>query len=131
MNNWIPFENSSYLAEQAFLMAEDDTAVALEKTVITVYTGKGGKQHLKGSGLVRNALVVELLDENDALDLILDFGNEFKYRLTAPTITAGKVFAPDVESTLQFVPTSPWQQIPESEFEILMGKLELIYLTDT
>lgn len=126
MNNWIPFENSSYLAEQAFLMAEDDTAVALEKTVITVYTGKGGKQHLKGSGLVRNALVVELLDENDALDLILDFGNEFKYRLTAPTITAGKVFAPDVESTLQFVPTSPWQQIPESEFEILMGKLKLL-----
>jgi hypothetical protein len=126
MHNWIPFENSSYLAEQAFLMAEDDTAVALEKTVITVYTGKGGKQHLKGSGLVRNALVVELSEENDDLDLILDFGSEFKYRLTAPKIIAGKVFAPDVKSTLQFAPTSPWNQIPEAEFEILMGKLKLI-----
>ena len=126
MNNWIPFENASYLAEQAFLIAEDDTAVALEKTVITVYTGKGGKQHLKGSGLVRNALVVELSEENDDLDLILDFGSEFKFRLTAPKITAGKVFAPNVKSTLQFVPTSPWNQIPESEFEILMGKLELL-----
>ena len=126
MNNWIPFENASYLSEQAFLMAEDDTAVALEKTVITVYTGKGGKQRLKGSGLVRNALVVELLDENDDLDLILDFGDEFKYRLTAPTITAGKVFAPDVESTLQFVPTSPWQQIPESSFGELLGKIQFL-----
>jgi hypothetical protein len=126
MNNWIPFENSSYLAEQAFLMAEDDTAVALEKTVITVYTGKGGKKHLKGSGLVRNALVVELSEENDDLDLILDFGNEFKYRLTAPTITAGKVFAPDVESTLQFVPTSPWQQITESSFGELLGKIQFL-----
>jgi len=126
MSNWIPFENALYLAEQAFLIAEDNTAVALEKTVITVYTGKGGKQHLKGNGLVRNALMVELLEENDDLDLILDFGNEFKYRLTAPNITSGKVFAPDVKSTLQFVPTSPWNQIPESEFKILMGKLELM-----
>ena len=126
MSNWIPFENASYLAEQAFLIAEDNTAVALEKTVITVYTGKGGKQHLKGSGLVRNALMVELLEENDDLDLILDFGSEFKYRLTAPNITSGKVFAPDIKSTLQFVPTSPWNQIPESEFKILMGKLELM-----
>ena len=126
MSNWIPFENSSYLAEQAFLIAKDDIAVALEKTVITVYTGKGGKQHLKGSGLVRNALMVELLEENDDLDLILDFGSEFKYRLITPKITAGKAFAPDVESTLQFVPTTPWNQIPESEFEILMGKLKLL-----
>ena len=126
MSNWIPFENASYLAEQAFLIAEDHTAVALEKTVITVYTGKGGKQHLKGSGLVRNALVVELLEESDDLDLILDFGNEFKYRLTAPNITSGKVFAPDVESTLQFVPTTPWQQIPESSFGELLGKIQFL-----
>jgi hypothetical protein len=126
MSNWIPFENASYLAEQAFLIAEDHTAVALEKTAITVYTGKGGKQHLKGSGLVRNVLVVELSEEKDDLDLILDFGNEFKYRLTAPMITAGKVFAPDVKSTLQFVPTSPWQQIPESSFGELLGKIKFL-----
>jgi hypothetical protein len=126
MSNWIPFENASYLAEQAFLIAEDHTAVALEKTAITVYTGKGGKQHLKGSGLVRNVLVVELSEEKDDLDLILDFGNEFKYRLTAPKITAGKVFAPDVKSTLQFVPTSPWQQIPESSFGELLGKIKFL-----
>ncbi len=126
MSDWIPFENATYLAEQAFLIAEDHTAVALDKTVITVYTGKGGKQHLKGSGLVRNALVVELLEESDDLDLILDFGNEFKYRLTAPKITSGKVFAPDVKSTLQFVPTSPWQQIPESSFGELLGKIHFL-----
>ncbi len=126
MSNWIPFENASYLAEQAFLIAEDDIAVALEKTVITVYTGKGGKQHLKGSGLVHNALMVELLEENDNLDLILDFGNEFKFRLTAPKIIAGKVFARDVKSTLQFVPTSPWQQIPESSFGKLLGKIQFL-----
>jgi len=126
MSNWIPFENASYLAEQAFLIAEDDTAVALEKTVIMVYTGKDSKQHLKGSGLVSNALMVELSEENDDLDLILDFGNEFKYRLPAPKITAGKVFAPDVKSTLQFVPTTPWQQIPESSFGELLSKIHFL-----
>jgi hypothetical protein len=126
MSDWIPFEDASYLAEQAFIVAPDDSAVALEETIVTIDTGKGGKKHLSGSGLVRNILLVELLEENDDFDLLLDLGAEFKYRLLKPKITAGKVFAPDVKSRLQFAPISPWRQIPESEFAKLLGKLKFL-----
>ena len=79
MGHWIPFENATYLVEQAFLVADDNTAALLEKTSIEVYTGRDGKKRLKGSSLVQNMLLVELLEENDDLDLILDLGKNFKY----------------------------------------------------
>ncbi len=126
MSDWIPFEDGSYLAEQAFLITEDHSAALLEEAVLTVYTGRGAKRQLKGSGLVRNIFMVELLEENDNLDLILDLGGEFKYRLNTPKITAGKVFAPDVKSTLQFYPIAPWHQIPEPEYEELLGRLKIL-----
>ena len=102
MNDWIPFENATYLVEEAFLVANDDTAVSVERTSIEVYTGKGGKKRLKGSGLIQNALMVELLEESDDLDLILDLGGEFKYLMKAPKITSGKFFLPNVKSHLRF-----------------------------
>ncbi|MBL7179912.1 MAG: hypothetical protein ISS65_06835 [Desulfobacterales bacterium] len=126
LSEWILFEDASYLVERAFIVAPDNTAVALEKALITINTGKKGKKHLSGSGLVRNELLVELLEESDELDLILDLGGEFKYRLKTPKISAGKVFSPKVKSTLQFAPTSPWDQIPESEFEKLLSRLKFL-----
>ena len=126
MSNWIPFEKGTYLAEQAFLVAEDNTSAALERTIIEIYTGRGGKLRLKGTGLVRNIFLVRLLEENDDLDLILDFGGEFKYRLKTPVITAGKVFSPDVKSHLQFVPDTPWIQLMASEFNALLSQLRFL-----
>jgi hypothetical protein len=126
MSGWIPFENAIYLVERAFLVADDNTAASLEKTSIEVYTGRNGKKRLKGSGLVQNMLLVELLEENDDLDLILDLGENFKYLMKKPNITAGKVFSPNVKSHLQFDPVSPWEQISESEFTKLMNSLKLL-----
>ena len=126
MSDWIPFENAIYLVERAFLVAEDNTAASLEKTSIEVYTGRNGKKRLKGSGLVQNMLLVELLEENDDLDLILDLGENFKYLMKKPNITAGKVFTPSVKSHLQFDPVSPWEQISESEFERLTNSFKLL-----
>ncbi len=126
MNDWIPFENATYLAEQAFLVAADNSAVLLEQTLIKVYTGRGGKRSLSGTGLIRNILLVELLEENDDLDLILDFGGEFKYRLKTPELSAGKVFSPNVKSSIQFAPSAPWHQIPESEFDVLLSRLKFL-----
>ena len=126
MSDWIPFENAIYLVERAFLVAEDNTAASLEKTSIEVYTGRNGKKRLKGSGLVQNMLLVELLEENDDLDLILDLGENFKYLMKKPNITAGKVFSPNVKSHLQFDPVSPWEQISESEFTKLMNSFKLL-----
>ena len=126
MSDWIPFENATYLVEQAFLVADDNTAALLEKTSIEVYTGRNGKKRLKGSGLIQNILLVELLEENDDLDLILDLGEHFKYLMKKPNLTAGKVFSPNVKSFLQFDPTSPWKQISESEFTKLTNGFKLL-----
>ena len=126
MTEWIPFEDATYMTERAFIAAPDSSAVTLEQAFITVYTGKGGKRYLKGGAQVRNALLVELLEENEDLDLILDLGGEFKYRLPTPKINAGKVFAADVTSSLTFSPTTPWHQIPEPEFDALISHLKIL-----
>ena len=126
MSDWIPFENAIYLVERAFLVTNDNTAALLEKTSIEVYTGRNGKKRLKGNGLVQNMLLVELLEENDDLDLILDLGENFKYLMKKPNITAGKVFTPNVKSHLQFDPVSPWEQISESEFAKLTNSFKLL-----
>ena len=125
MRDWIPFEEATYSVEQAFLVTADKTATVIERALIKVYTGRGGKR-LSGSGLVQNTLLVELLEETDDLDLILDFGGEFKYLLKTPQITAGKVFSPKVKSTLQFSPVTPWDQIPESDFDDLVRQLKIL-----
>ena len=126
MKDWIPFEDATYLAEQAFLVVADNNAALLEQTIINVYTGSGGKRSFSGTGLIRNILLVELLEENDDLDLILDFGGEFKYRLNTPEISGGKVFSPNVKSSIQFSPTAPWHQVPESEFNVLIRQLKFL-----
>ena len=126
MSDWIPFENAIYLVERAFLVTDDNTAALLEKTSIEVYTGRNGKKRLKGSGLVQNMMLVELLEENDDLDLILDLGENFKYLMKKPNITAGKVFTPNVKSHLQFDPVSPWEQLTESEFTKLINNFKLL-----
>lgn len=122
----IPFEDATYLVEKAFILAADHTAAVLEKATITVYTGKGGKKRISGSGRIHNILLVQLLEDHDDVDLILDLGGEFKYYLTSPDIGAGKVFSPDTQSSIQFSPTSPWRQLPEAEFDALVDQLKIL-----
>ena len=126
MSDWIPFENATYKVAQAFLVADDNTAASLERTFIEVYTGRDRKKRLKGSGLVQNMLMVELLEDNDDLDLILDLGESFKYIMKTPNITGGKIFSPDTKSHIQFDPITPWNEISESEFTKLMADLKIL-----
>jgi len=126
MDNWIPFADGEYLVDRACLVSASQTAVALERVVIEVYSDRQGRRQLKGTGRVRNILIVELLEDNDELDLLLDFGEEFKYHLKSPELQAGKVFAPDVKSALQFTPAGPWQQIPQNEFDELFSRLKFL-----
>jgi hypothetical protein len=126
MSEWIPFENAAYLVEQAFLVTGDKTAATLEKTIVTVYSGSGGKKQLNGTGIILNVHMVELLDNSEDLDLLLDFGGEYKYIMKTPDIAAGKVFSPTVKSHLRFVPVSPWHQVSEPEFEALVKQLKLL-----
>jgi hypothetical protein len=125
MENWIPFAEGEYLVDQALLVTAGCKAVRLEDVVVEVYSDRSGQRHLKGRGRVRNVLMVELLDDSDNLDLLLDFGEEFKYRLQEPILQGGKVFAPDIKSVLQFTPQNPWQHIPPAEFENLLARLQI------
>jgi len=126
MANWIPFVEGEYAVEQAFIIAADERAVAVEDAVVEIYAAPQGQPHLKGSGQVRNLLMVELLEDHDDLDLILDLGDEFKYRLVKPELQSGKFFAADAKSTIHFRPTAPWEQIPPADFKQLMTRIEII-----
>jgi len=126
MSEWIPFEEGEYWVEQAYLVASDKSAVALENPVIEISQGPQGKRCLKGQGMVYNLMVVELLEDDDTLDILLDLGGDFKYYLSSPQISAGKLFAPDVKSTLQFAPRRPWQQLSAGHFHAALKQLRRI-----
>ena len=123
MKNWIPFAEGEYDVEQAFVIAPDGRAVAIENAVIEIFVSAQGQRFLKGNGRIQNHLLVELLEDADDLDLILDLGDEFKYRLTKPELQSGKFFAPDAKSSIQFRPSQPWEQFVPSDFEKLMSRI--------
>ena len=77
---------------------------------------------MQGRALVANARIVELLEDDDRIDLLIDLGGGFRYLLAAPDLRAGKVFAPDVKSTVQFVATEPLQKLTEIEYRNLRSK---------
>ena len=126
MKNWIPFSDGEYLVEQALLLADDDRAVIVENVIIEIYSDKKGQRYLRGRGRVRNILMIELLENSEDLDLLLDFGEEFKFLLKIPNLQVGKVFAPDVKSALQFTPKIPWRQIPPAEFRDMLSRLHIL-----
>ena len=125
MSDWIPFEDGRYHVEEAFLMAGDNTAVELEKAYIEIFTGRTGKRWLKGGSLVQNMLMIELLEENDALDILLSLTSEFKFILRNPDIQAGKVFAPAVKSSLKFMPTVPWEPLTQEVFKEITSCMKI------
>jgi len=126
MTEWIPFEEGEYWVEQAYLVSMDKSAIALESPVIEIVKGPQGKRYLKGQGMASNLLVIELLEENDRLDVLLDLGGDFKYHLDAPKISSGKLFVPDVKSTLQFSPQQPWRRLPADAFNEEVNELKRI-----
>ena len=130
MENWIPFGEGEYLAEQVLMVADSNNAVAVDNVVIEVYADARGQRYLKGRGRIHNILMVELLEDSDDLDLLLDFGGEFKFLLKAPTLQAGKVFSPDARSALQFIPQSPWRQLAPDEFADRISRLKLLIPSD-
>ena len=124
--DWIPFEEGVYLIEQAFLFTPDHQAVLLEEARLEIYTGSAGRRLMRGFAKVKNLLIVELLEESDRIDLLLDLGGDYKYLLENPVLKAGKVFAPGVISTVQFVPERPWRQIGADDFERMRMRMILL-----
>ena len=125
-NDWIPFGEGAYIIEQAILFSTNEAAVMLEEAVLEIRTGPSGKKQMRGRALGRNILIVELHEESDRLDLILDLGGEFKFLMDNPQLTAGKVFSPDVKSSLQFAPRKPWKQLSAAKFKTLLSRLKFL-----
>jgi len=126
MAHWIPFAEGEYVVDQAFIISADERAVVIEDAFIEVFATAEGRRHLKGSGRIRNVLLVELLEDHDDLDLILDLGDEFKYRLIKPELQSGKFFSPGAKSTIQFRPSAPWQQILSADFGNLISRFKIL-----
>ncbi len=126
MENWIPFAEGEYIVDRAFIIAPDERAVAVDNAVIEIFTTAGGQRYLKGSGRIQNILLVELLEDSDDLDLILDLGDDFQYRLKKPELQSGKFFAPDAKSSIQFRPSQPWEQITTTEFANLVMRVKFL-----
>jgi len=127
MENWIPFADGKYAAERAFILSANNSAVDLHDTVIEVNSNAAGRRYLKGRGRIENLLLVALLEDADDLDIVMDFGDEFKYRMCAPGIQGGKVFAANVKSMLQFYPKQPWVQLSQTGYDGLVEQAEFLH----
>lgn len=126
MTDWVPFENGEYIVLDAFLMTPNHQAAGIEKAYIEVSTGPKGRRQVMGKGMIRPFLIVQMHEENDDIDLVIDLGGEFKYRLRDPVLKSGKVFSPTVNSLVQFFPAKPWEQISESEFREIKKRLNFL-----
>jgi hypothetical protein len=126
MENWIPFADGQYMVERAFLLASNHSAVDLFDTVVEVKSTAAGQRRLTGCGRIQNLLMVTLLEDSDELDLVLDFGGEYKFRLPAPNVQGGKVFAANVKSMLQFYPTGPWVRLPIAAYQQLIDRASFL-----
>ena len=128
MKDWIPFEEGKFRVEKAYLFSPANAAITLENPYIEIFTGRTGKKSLTGGGLVRNILLVDLLEDFDEIDMLLDLGGDFRYHLTAPDIQAGKVFSPDIKSSLRFTPREPWQALTPEDFDARCSQFKMITL---
>ncbi len=126
MDNWIPFAEGEYLVDEVLVVGENRKAVAVADAIVEVYSDNRGQRYLKGRGRIRYILMIELLEDSDDLDMLLDFGDEYKYLLKLPILQSGKVFAPDVRSVLQFTPRSPWRQLPRDEYDKIVSNLQIL-----
>ena len=126
MTHWISIEEGTYEAEGAFLVTPDHSAVTLDDVLLEVYMDGAQQRRLRGSAMVVNLLMVELLEDNDRIDLLLDLGGEFQYLLQEPLLRAGKVFAPDVKSLLQFVAQNPSQKLVGDQYQAIRSRLVLL-----
>ncbi len=129
MEQWIPYEEGEYTVEQAFLWTPSGHGVRVGKTVVEVYLDGVGQRQLKGSGQLINALLMDLMDHDDKVDLILDLAAGHRYRLVAPTLRAGKLFTPGVRGAFHFYPCSPWIPLADARFEALLR--ETIFLDES
>jgi hypothetical protein len=126
MDQWLNIGEGKYLASRVLLVAQDRSATEMIDTVINIYRDHRGIRRLKGQGFVNSLAVIELLEASDDLDVLLDLGEGFKYRLNAPILSGGKIFTPGVKSSMVFIPSQPWDSLSEKDYCTTVESLTLI-----
>ena len=128
MSSWIPYDEGEYGVEEAFLHVSSGRSLRVSEVVVEIYNDGRGK-HLRGYGQVVNALLVDLLDWGEDVDLVLAFAPGHCYRLPSPVIRAGKVFTPGVRSAFHFQPRAPWTPLDDQEFGRLVERSVFLDIT--
>ena len=123
---WIPFEEGEYIVETALLIGSGTLALTLSDATLVIFRDRSGQKRMRGYGTTRPALMVDLLEDDDVIDMLVDLGESHKYRLAAPRIQSGKVFSPQAQSTVQFSPSRPWTPVAPAEFSRIVEGLEKI-----
>jgi len=126
MTQWVTFQEGQYIVERAFLTTPAGSAIPVEEAVLEVYEGPGGRRYLRGWGMIYPQGMVNLMEETETLDLLLDLGGAFKYRMSAPELSSGKVFSPAVRSLMRFYPSRPWEALERDDFEAAVEALTVI-----
>jgi hypothetical protein len=122
----VPFEEGYFRIEQALIISPQAmNAIALYNAALKVFKGPAGHLLMNGHGLADNFLLIELLEEEDNLDVLMNLGPDFKYRLIAPQISGGKVFTPGVQSTIRFTPTQNLLELEEAAYKALINQLQI------
>lgn len=126
MASHIPFKEGSYIIEDAYLVTPLKRSVHLTEGVLEVYRDGAGEKHMRGRAFVNNALMVALLEDEESMDLVLDLGPGFRYRLPQPLLQAGKVFEPRTCSIVHFAPSENLLALPDPDYEALVMSLNVL-----
>ena len=122
----IPFKEGSYIIDDAYFVTPRKRSVQLVEGILEVYRDGAGTKHLRGRAFVNNSLMVALLEDEDSLDLVLDLGPGFRYRLPQPLIQAGKVFEPRTWSIVHFAPSKDLLTVPDPDYDALLLSLHVL-----
>ncbi len=126
MPHRIPFKEGAYIIDHAYLVTPLNRSVALTDGVLEVYKDPAGEKHLRGRAFVNNALMVALLEDEESLDLVVDLGPGFRYRLPYPVLQAGKVFEPRTWSIVHFAPSQDLVPLTDPDYEQLKAGLMIL-----
>ncbi len=126
MPHSIPFKEGAYLIDHAYLVTPQRRSVALTDGVLEVYKDTLGEKHLRGRAFVHNASMVALLEDEESLDLVMDLGPGFRYRLPQPILQAGKVFEPRTWSIVHFAPSQNLVPLADLDYEQFAAGLTIL-----
>jgi hypothetical protein len=130
MAHWIDIEEGTYRAEEAFLLTPRYAAMAMEDAMIEVYHDNNNERRVRGHAMATGMHMVELLEDEDDIHLLLDLGDKFKFLLHTPSVRAGKTFAPDVKSLLQFAAQGPLERLDGPKYTEIRSKLVVLEVVE-